>query len=625
MRVGLLYVDNFQLLRSQRIGSLGLGYIAAYIQRALPGLEVHIAVTPEELIALECDLVGVSAYTETLPVARAYAAQIRAARDIPLVLGGPHIATNPADLPPEFDFGVAGEGEELFLKLVELQLSNGLVPQHLNGLQGLTHRVDGQLRDQGRCPSIENMDALAHPDRRKMFVSMQRHFKDFDPVLHIHTARGCPYRCTFCSAPLVNPSWRFHSPEWVIEDIEQIARDFPECREITLSDDLFTLKKSRLAALVQAIREAGFHKRFAFFCSSRSNTLTHDMCRLLRDMNVRMISFGLESASDRLIKDLKGVGTSQGDYDRVLGMCEHYGLLAHGNFIIGAQDETLPDLQQTWRFVQTQKDRLSSIYFSHMTPFPGTKVWDDGLAAGRFDPQTLDYRVLNLDYARGSSVFLNTHYDEDTYAPAYARFKQFETWLDDRYYGDQSLIADLMDQEREIIPDALVQLFQHEGWQTLDVITDRDPWLLELPAGMEIRQYSRQQVLEGAELSGDASVLFYSLDEMRDATPLLERLPARPVVSLNYHIGAYTVVAQLLLGVFQETVYGPLRRRHLRHFTLKSLRRLMEGRGYQLRAVRPNRYRLPLNYAPLKQLFGDQLADPDMFSFVTRWEPPLQS
>lgn len=632
MRLGLLYVDDFKQLRSRRISSLGLGYIAAYVQKHEPDWEVSIAITPQEILAFEPDMIGVSAYTETLPIAREFARHMRAQRDVPLVLGGPHIATNPDDLPLEFDLGVAGEGEEVLLKMLRLQAENALTPKNLGALQGATFRQDGAIRNTGRCPPIQDMDTLAHPNRRLMFDSMYRNFNQFEPVLHIHTARGCPYRCTFCSAPLVNPSWRFHSPEWVIAELEQIAREFPWVREITISDDLFTLKKRRLESLVRAIRAAGLHKRFAFFCSSRSNTLTHDMCRLLRDMNVVMVSFGLESASDRVISDLKGVGASQQDYERVLGMCQHYGIYAHGNFIIGAQEEYLCDLQATMRFVQSNQDRLQSVYFSHMTPFPGTRVWDEGARAERFDPEHLNYRVLDLEYRSGESVFLNRHYTEAEYAPIYERFKNLESWLNDRYYHEQSLISDSVQLEREQIPARVERIVQEQQWNKALVITQRETYLPRAERRDDLQFVSLSQFLAEESPSPDevfqpdALIFWFVLDEMRSPEQLLEKVCQHygelPVLSLNYHIGSYPVLSRLLLGDWSERVYGALQRRHQRYFTLQSLRRLFHTADYRSVQHWPQRFQIALNYQPLFQLLGaDKLVDPDVFAYVSLWEP----
>jgi radical SAM superfamily enzyme YgiQ (UPF0313 family) len=50
---------------------------------------------------------------------------------------------------------------------------------------------------------------FAHPpvDRTSRFL----------PIL---TSRGCPYPCTFCIAPEVNPSWRGRSAKNVVDDLE---------------------------------------------------------------------------------------------------------------------------------------------------------------------------------------------------------------------------------------------------------------------------------------------------------------------------------------------------------------------------------------------------------------------
>ncbi|MGE3725979.1 MAG: radical SAM protein [Candidatus Sericytochromatia bacterium] len=573
MRVGLLYVDDFQQPRSQRIGSLGLGYLAAWLQAQAPGCEVQIAISAAELRAWKPDLIGVSAYSETLLQAREAARELRAL-DVPLILGGAHMASNPLDLPCEFDAGVAGEGEEVLLQVVRLLDQNAFVPSHLQGIAGLTYQTQGQVIAQGRAPAIQDLDRLAHPDRRLMFAAMMRGLPDFQPILHIHTARGCPYRCSFCSAPLVNPQWRFHSPEWVIAELEGIAQQFPDITDITLSDDLFTLKKSRLEVLVAAIRAAGFHKRFQFFCSSRSNTLTPDMCRLLRDMNVLMVSFGFESASDRLVRDLKGVGTHHCDYERVLDLCERFGIYAHGNFITGAQDETAADLHQTYAFVQRNLDRLASVYFSHMTPFPGTRVWSEAEQAGLI-PAELDYRVLNLEYERGSSVFLNQHYSEDFYQHAYTAFKGLEVHLNDRYYKEQAFLRELSRFERQEWPEFLLQTCDAQGWQQVAVIASQethlpaDPRLLEMSPAAEI------------PATAQAVVLYYVLDELRDPAAFLARLPQHlPVLSLNHNAGFYYSWVLLLLGKWEEGIYGLRRRRNVRYFTSRSLRRLFDSAGY---------------------------------------------
>ena len=41
-----------------------------------------------------------------------------------------------------------------------------------------------------------------------------------EKFLPILTSRGCPYRCTFCVAPEVNPKWRSRSAKNIADEME---------------------------------------------------------------------------------------------------------------------------------------------------------------------------------------------------------------------------------------------------------------------------------------------------------------------------------------------------------------------------------------------------------------------
>ncbi|PIQ23248.1 hypothetical protein COW36_18870 [bacterium (Candidatus Blackallbacteria) CG17_big_fil_post_rev_8_21_14_2_50_48_46] len=617
IRIGFLYVDDFYQPRSQRVGSLGLASIAAWLEQEISGIETQIGLCAGDIIAFEPDLVGISAYTETLPAALAEARKIKAWRDLPIVLGGPHIATNAYDLHPEIDIGVVGEGEEAMESIVRAFQANQLHPAHLKTIPGLSFHENGKIVNTGRCPPIQNLDRLAHPNRAKMFAPLATHFPDFKPLFHVHTARGCPYRCTFCSAPLVNPSWRFHSPEWVVEELESIAKHYPDCDQITLSDDLFTLKKSRLEALVKAIRAAGLHKRFFFLCSSRSNTLSPEICRLLVDMNMLLISFGMESGSDRLIKQLKGVGTSHADYQRVLELCQCHGLYAHGNLIIGDQHEEVSDLKATWDLLAQGHDLFATAYVTHMTPFPGTRVWEQALEAQRFDPQSLDYRQLNLEFDPQDTVLLSTHYSREFYTEAHQKFKNLSEGISARFTEESGLLKDLLSQERWVLPEMISELLAEEGWEFTELLSPFES-VLNRQAG--IHPLESKSLLSPSE--SKPLLLNHYLETLKDPGQFLAELPARPLISIDYHMGNYYHLLLLLLGKWQEGVWGGRQRLFLRHFTLKTLVQLFESNAYQLKKSKAMKFRLTLPDGPIKLLRQYlPVPEPETFAWITLWQP----
>ncbi len=620
-RVGLLYVDDFFQPRSQRVGSLGLASIAAWLEQEIPGVETKIGITAQDMLDFEPEMVGISAYSETLPAALEQARLLKQHnRDIPIVLGGPHMATNPFDLRPEIDIGVVGEGEEAMADLVRAYQANRLVPSHLKTIFGLSFRDQGELVQTGRCPAIEKLDRLAHPNRQKMFAPLMAHFSDFKPLFHVHTARGCPYRCTFCSAPLVNPSWRFHSPEWVVAELENIARHYPDCDQITLSDDLFTLKKSRLEELVKAIRAAGLHKRFFFLCSSRSNTLSPEICKLLVDMNMLLISFGMESGSDRVIKALKGGGTSHNDYQRVLELCQQHGLFAHGNFIIGDQQEDKADLLATWDLIAGNTDRFATAYVTHMTPFPGTAVWHKAVAAGRFVPADVDYRLLNLEFDPAQTLLLSEHYSRTFYTEAHGQFKRLSENLSGRFTEESGLIKDVLAQERWELPERLQALLSQANIPHCRVLS---PFYTGLPDPLGDCQLEIVSLADLQANPGSSPILLYhQLSCLRDPAAFLASLPQVPLLSLDYNMGQYYHWVLLLLGQWQEGHWGGRQRHFLRHFTPKSLKALFQGQNYQLKASLNFDFRIPLPEAPLKLLRQiAPLEAPETFAWLSYWLP----
>ena len=333
-------------------------------------------------------------------------------------------------------------------------------------------------------------------------------------------------------------------------------------------------------------------------------------------MNVLMISFGFESASNSMVKELKGTGVSQKDYQRVLDLCAHYGLYAHGNFITGTQQETVPDLQETYRFVSKNVERLTSVYFTHMTPFPGTKVWDDSIKAGLVNPEHLNYRVLNLDFDFDTSVFLNQHYEKPFYQEAHRQFKSLENWLNDRYYAEETLIKDVVYQNRHLLPEKILTLIRSEGYKSVLIVHEEETYLPKELPDCTLTFVSPHEI--PASLETDAILLYFTLDHLRQPAQLLKQIRGHPILSLNHHVGNMYQLTLLLLGGWEEGVYSVRERKNLHYFTLKTLEQLMQTTHLKLSQVVKNTFSIPLDYSLLNVL--DPIApriDVDAFSYLT--------
>ncbi len=424
MRITFLNLKDYRHQHSLVSGPIGLAYLAGAAKHRFPGIHVQIEVDVDQVIASKPDIIGVSAYTED------YSQSIEAARYLrrklpgtPIWLGGPHINALPNTLARDFDLGVVGEGEETFVELLELYDRNQLDPDHLKAVNGIVYWDNDERVLTPERDVIQDLDQIILPDRSVM----KTYWPPSQSVLHwpqpIYTSRGCPFKCVFCIFSMDSQKVRYHSVERVVAEIEDILRHHPGQQHITIHDDLFALSKKRLAALTAGIREAGIHKKVSFVCMAKASIFNDDMARLMRDMNVSVVTFGLESGVERILKYLKGERNKVEHNVNAIEVCARHGIRMGGYFIIGTPHETYHELQDAYWFIRNHLPPMVMAGIYRLTPFPGTKFWQEAVEMGLVSNDMEDWRPFNyLNQDKRDFLFFNKHYSLETFNQAYPHF-----------------------------------------------------------------------------------------------------------------------------------------------------------------------------------------------------------
>src|SRR5262245_45229468 len=103
---------------------LGLAYLAAVSERRgdevlLFDADVEDESITEAIKRFDPEIVGITANTPQVKSAWRTAQAIKTIKDVPVVVGGPHVSVLPAESAqrPEIDVVVRGEGEEVWVKL----------------------------------------------------------------------------------------------------------------------------------------------------------------------------------------------------------------------------------------------------------------------------------------------------------------------------------------------------------------------------------------------------------------------------------------------------------------------------------------------------------------------------
>ncbi|MBD3239346.1 MAG: radical SAM protein [Chitinivibrionales bacterium] len=379
---------------------LGIGYLASYLRAKLGFTDIAIVSADrgivERVLARAPSMVGFYSYTAQLDHVRELAAAIRRERDVPMLLGGPHVSTAPQRLPAEFDIGVVGEGEQTIVELVRLLLDGSLGdPRALAGVNGIAFHDGDGVRVTAPRPLIADVDSIPPParDLYDQELLLQRHdaFMRFERIraIDVFTVRGCPYQCTYCQQGAFGHTIRMHSAEYIADEIEQVYKTYrPD--GISFSDDLFTVNARRVERLIELLEQRGLLGKLRFRADVRANLVNDRLIAQLKRLNVVSTSIGAETGSERLLSRLKGPGVTVAQTRAAIRALNDADIPVYICMMVGAPDESPEEMAQTEAFLREALGwhRFNSCNVNALTPLPGTPLWEQCVSEGLLDPST---------------------------------------------------------------------------------------------------------------------------------------------------------------------------------------------------------------------------------------------
>jgi radical SAM superfamily enzyme YgiQ (UPF0313 family) len=413
--------ERFGLGPFFRVEPLGLEYVGAALRARgfTPALldERFTTLAASRRAARRASLIGLSCmhaldYDDVMARARALR---RVSPDAFIAVGG-HAAS--AFTPPlendAIDAVVTDDGEAVLPALATaLAAAHGAAPgggrgRHhdpgrLRCVPGLRLRTAAGWID---TPPLDRtgLDTVPLPARDLVAPWRGRyHCLLFKPVWLVETARGCPFRCSFCSVwPLYGRSFRERS-------IESVAADLQEAGDsVFIVDDLFWNHPERSLALARELTRRGVRKRWLLVQSrtdlvARHPELLEAWRAIARDFD---IFFGMESPSDRGLEALDKDATLQATLEAArVARALKYGVT--GNFVVDPDWEE-DDFRTLWDFVAA--NRLERAGYTILTPLPGTALHRDHPALDRARPwEHYDMHHLLWEPRLGSKRFLELY------------------------------------------------------------------------------------------------------------------------------------------------------------------------------------------------------------------------
>jgi len=351
-----LFEDEKEIQIMKPYATLGLLYISAYLRRAGISTEIFDSTFAkrEDLFArlrAERGILGI--YTNLITRA-AVLDIVREAKEAGwiVVLGGPESANYPSEyLQHGAHVIVIGEGEETMAELIPALAQSG--PNALHGIAGIVFRDDGgRVVTNSERPQIPNIDSIPWPDRgqidQQRYVDVWRERHGMGSV-NLITARGCPYKCTWCSHAVFGYTHRRRSYLDCANELEHILEVYrPD--QVWYADDVFTIHHGWLFNYASELKRRNI--RIPFETISRADRMMkEEVLQTLADMGCYRIWIGSESGSQRILDRMqRGVKTEQVEW--ATRAAHRHGIQVGMFLMWGYEDETIDDIEATVELVK---------------------------------------------------------------------------------------------------------------------------------------------------------------------------------------------------------------------------------------------------------------------------------
>ena len=359
------------------------GHSCTIIDLRIEGIEPGVA----RLCALEPEIVGLQCNFTTERY-RAIRLARRVKEELPeaLVVVGGHDASRDPEwfLQRWIDIVAIGDGEEILPALVDAYAAGG----DFTAVPGLLLNHPGGARATGPAPARRDIDQLPMPARHLIADYAGEYYINFRrPLALLETARGCPFKCNFCSV------WKFHestfrekSPGRVVAELEQI-----EAPNVFLTDDIFWMNARRGRELAAALKASGIKKHFTLQTRTDIICKFPDLVEMWKECGRMTVFLGLEKIDDEGLSSVNKHNTAENN-DRAIRILQDLDIGYTPNFIVdpswGREDF---DKLKRW----IDKTGAYNSGFSVLTPLPGTDLWNEV----RDDIVTEDWELFDIAHS----------------------------------------------------------------------------------------------------------------------------------------------------------------------------------------------------------------------------------
>lgn len=352
--------------------------------------EIQIDHAVEEILAYDAKLIGFSVVDPKERITIEVIKRIKkASAGTKVILGGPACSTQEqrdffADrIPGYVDYFVIGEGEETLYEIVQRE-RQGLDSK---ALAGVAYKNNGGWRCLERQP-VEPLDSIPFPTYEGFDSTQYNGGKSF----LVAWSRGCLGKCSFCKNYRLSGGYRSRSPQHIFEELEFLSSRYGT-QEVTVSDNLMNGDLKQLHGICDLLIKSGLGIRWSGQIAPRRD-MDYDLFFKMRRAGCYKIQIGLESGSDKVLRMMKKIYTSETAQDNIK-QAKKAGIETEIFILVGFPGETDKDFSKTRNFIRNNApyiNAIKSINTLHL--IAGTEVYEEYRKFGLKDLPSHDWHYL---------------------------------------------------------------------------------------------------------------------------------------------------------------------------------------------------------------------------------------
>lgn len=357
-----------------------------------PGEVLHERMIIDEIKSDDWDIIGIGGLTSTYRRIKELVPLIKKSSPNSVLLAGGGWSTyNPdeiLELVPQIDLICIGEGEATFSELYD-EIDKG--SRDLENVKGLCLKNKGNITFTAPQPLVSDLNSIPYPNYD--LFETEIYFRYSSLPLSVDSfnckrrasvvwERGCPRGCTFCShngmsridlqniygrgdrekgEKLVKLSdkenntfqlpARWPTPKYAVDNVKLLLEKY-NVDFISILDENMTSNRKWTQEFCDLYKQEGLDKivKWGTLGDAPSVAVHPDIVKILKDAGCSYISFGFESASDKVLNEDIKKGQTRKHLQITVDSILETKLTPLTTFMIGNPHENIDDLMETLDF-----------------------------------------------------------------------------------------------------------------------------------------------------------------------------------------------------------------------------------------------------------------------------------